>query len=50
LGKLEPEHLARLRALHTGPFRHLLAPALVPGEAASAAHRLQLAFPPESTT
>lgn len=50
LGKLEPEHLARLRALHAGPFRHLLAPALVPGEVTSAAHRLQLAFPPESTT
>jgi hypothetical protein len=50
LSKLEPEHLLRLRALHTGPLRYILAPALVPGEAASAVRRLQRAFPDGPTT
>jgi hypothetical protein len=49
LSKLEPEHLVRLRALREGPFRHILSPALVPGESASAARLLQLALP-EATT
>jgi hypothetical protein len=47
---LESEHLVRLRALHQGSFLHVLSPALVPGESATAARRLQLAFPSESTT
>ena len=43
-GQLDAEQLARLRALNAGPFLHIVRPALLRGEVASAKERLHKAL------